>query len=352
MNEHQLRIIFDGIVVSGPAYPSSGTRRGPFFAVMPFTTRHRSRLAKDDRNDWYIPVHVPVIAARDTLVSKGRKPDEIYRRCPSNVPAEPVPTFHLWYPLRERIGFSFDGDADPRELTYRFDDPDPATEQHREWPGSDHLIHSVHKVPRMSDIFPYRNRLRRAALAKGPRTIRGVLAQAFVPFGEVSGGSDRDSISAGGVDAEFQPTRVDPPHCKKIVPQVVVTVPVRKYVKLSMSSLDTGEELEPIELEITQDEMIRIDHGDPANTRYVLSRLLNPAPRPLDEVRNKPQLDGATVDIDFEALYEPLRGDDGKAMPVPNYRGVPVGMRDCFGVMADEEPAGGCLSLFGLRRRS
>ncbi|HEX6161468.1 MAG TPA: hypothetical protein VF111_14930 [Thermoanaerobaculia bacterium] len=348
---YQLRIIFDGIVVSGPSYPSQEgqKRKGPFYAVLPFTTRHLSRHAPDDAGpEWYIPAHTPVLFARDSLVPTGRTPDETYHACTPDGPTENA--FNLWYPMRERMAFGFDGNSDSGEISYLHHDPQEYPGPGGAvWPDDKHRIHAVTKVPRMRDIFPRRDAVRAAALAKQARAIHAVASQVFVPIGQVSGGADRGDLKEYGIDAEFVPTRVHPPHCKKIVPQVVVTVPVRNSIEIAMVSLDTGKALDPIRFDIHGDEMIRIENSDPENIRYVLDHLL------LDEadfrkpnpIRSKPIVDTLIRDVDFEALYAPLRGDDGQPMPVPAY-GPPAGMRNCFGVMADKEATGcGCLPFFG-----
>jgi hypothetical protein len=359
---YKVRIVFDGVVVTGPPYPDQkgATRQGPFYAVMPLTTRQLNRQAKDDGQDWYIPVHFPVIAVRDsiTLCDGGRPEDAVYKPCSPatttpETPQQPEPpSFRLWYPMRERMEFAIDNVCTPGDLRYAYDDLSTAQEPEK-WPDDKHYLHSITKVPRMRDIFQFRDRLRGAALAKRPRVIRTVAAQAFVPFGSVSGGADRGKRS-NGVDAEFLPSRKDPPfppHCQKIVPHVVVTVDVEKSIEIATFSLDSGKPLQTIKLRICQDEMIRVANADPENIPYVLNSLAFRDHQESDPRRAKPQFERIIKDIDFEALYAPLRGDDGEPMPIPTYD-VRFGMRNCYGVMAEREPTGsGCLPLFGAKRR-
>lgn len=348
---YQLRIIFDGIVVSGPSYPSQEgqKRKGPFYAVLPFTTRHLSRHAPDDAGpEWYIPAHTPVLFARDSLVPTGRTPDETYHACTPDGPTENA--FNLWYPMRERMAFGFDGNSDSGEISYLHHDPQEYPGPGGAvWPDDKHRIHAVTKVPRMRDIFPRRDAVRAAALAKQARAIRAVASQVFLPFGQVSGGSDREGFKEYAIDAEFVPTRVDPPHCKKIVAQVVVTVLVESSIEIGMYSLDSGKALDPISFKVQCDDVIRIENADPENVRYVMDYLLLDKEqfRSRNPLRPKPIVDKGILDIDFGALYAPLLGDDGKAMPVPAYD-PRAGMRNCFGVMADKEATGcGCLPFLG-----
>lgn len=182
-------------------------------------------------------------------------------------------------------------------------------------------------------IYADRDRLANGTLNTHPPS--NVAAQIFIPNGEVSGGTDYNQ-KKDAVDAKFLPPRTGDAEPKTIVPNAVVTIREVTTVSIQMSSLDSGQTLDPIVFTLEQDEDIRIGNGDPENIGYVLELLSSGGEIAVE--RQKPvhrhKDDGVTdvIDIDFEGVYDLLAGpDDGEAMPVPFYDQVRYGMTNCYG---------------------
>jgi hypothetical protein len=322
---YTLRIIFDGIVVTGPPAPppppqhgqpseTPVTRPGPFYAVMPLLGHRLSRLAPPQAGkEWYIPAHVPVMITSDRISVKKeeRQPDE--KRTTKNG------SFYLWYPLRERMEFELHDANYADKLTYIYEDEKLQEGKYR--------LHSAHKIPRMEMIYADRDRLANGTL--NPRPPSNVAAQIFIPNGEVSGGADPNG-KKNAVDAKFLPPRTGDTNPKTIVPNAVVTIRNVTTVSIRMSSLDSGQTLDPIVFTLEQNEDIRIANADPENIGYVLELLSSGREIVVD--RKKPEHRDDVIDIDFEGVYDLLAGpDDGDAMPVPFYERIRFGMTNCYG---------------------
>jgi hypothetical protein len=322
-----LRIIFDGIVVTGPPAPpppyqdsgqpppATSTRSGPFYAVMPLLGRRLSRLAPPQAGkEWYIPAHIPVMITSDRIYvpDEERQPDE--KRTTKDGCC-----FYLWYPLRERMEFELHDTAYADKLTYIYDDEQLQQGEYR--------LHSADKIPRMEEIYADRDRLANGTLSVRPPS--NVAAQIFIPNGEVSGGTDYNQ-KKNAVEAKFLPPRTGDANPKTIVPNAVVTIRDVTTVSIRMSSLDSGETLDPIVFTLEQNEDIRIANGDPENIGYVLELLSSGSE--IDVGRKKPVHGDDVIDIDFEGVYDLLAGpDDGEAMPVPFYDRIRFGMTNCYG---------------------
>ncbi|HYK03239.1 MAG TPA: hypothetical protein VE974_15885 [Thermoanaerobaculia bacterium] len=322
--KYQVRLIFDGVVATGPPLPKKPpyTRKGPLFAVMPWTTRQPDHISPsaDPPEPAYIPLHLPVIFARNspTLVSSRRKPDDTYK------------DFSIWYPLRERMQVRIDGKTDCGTLTYYHPEgPYPPMSAD---PSPKPLIEDIAAVPDMRAIYPRRSRLRRGMLGRHAPARREIAAQVFVPSGTVKAGAE--DRRACGATVVYQPNRTgkNAPLTQVVVPQVRVTVDVDQTIELDMYSLDHGVKLDPIRFTIHGNEDIWIGNMDPPNVRYVIDHIDDPI---YCDVPGDAPNQITDCDPDFAFYYGVLAGPRGLSLPC-QYR--PGGMRRCYGVMV-EEPA-------------
>jgi len=248
MAQFPLRIVFDGVIAIGPACPPAGeSLPGPLFGVMARSTRQRSAKSRREGTEppSYIPIHYPTLFTQLQPAEGARPTDEVYRM------------WNLWHPVRERLEFAFDGVGLPGTLTYK-----------RPTPEGEGLLEDAAAVPNMREVWPERCHIRSEFLE--PRPTADVAAQVFVPFGEVSGSGDE--TKRFGADVHFIPSRGPKLLRKSIVPHVVVTV-MTERVKISSYSLDTGEELDPLEFVLTEPAEIRISNGDPSDMLTNMQRL-------------------------------------------------------------------------------
>jgi hypothetical protein len=312
---YDVRIIFDGLVAVGPPHQkgNDSERKGPLFAVMPFAMRKRSHKSiVDPTPDPFTPiftsVHFPVIIT--DLKPYGRKADEYYPQQRADAGK------YLWYPMRERMEFSFNRDGNPGRLTYerskqkyKCEDSappeleckvfDPENEPQR----AQVTLGNIDTVSDMREIWPQRSKLKKKMLAKHPP--REVAAQVFVPRGKVSGGTE-DYHYPNGQCTSYKPTQTANTVKKCAMQQIVVTVDDVTQLDIAMHSLDTGEELDPLSFKIERNADIRIINADPEAIRTVLTGI--------SIIREQRQ--GA--DIDFENHYKLLRGSSGLHLPVPH----------------------------------
>jgi hypothetical protein len=326
----KIRIIFDGSLVVGPTYPKQDhgpyERKGPLFAVLPHSPRKRSRRSKGYPPE-YIPTHLPGIFTN--MKTEGRDADLCYKG------------YSIWCPLRERMQFAINCKTEPGTLKY---DHEP----HYDCSCTGNLEEKVTDVAALSDmreIWRGRRRLRRGMLADGPRVSRRVAAQAFVPYGDVSAGSEyerRPATSAYNLCAEFWPPKNGTVK-KRILPQVIVTVEARE-LELRMSSLDTGKQLDPVKFQLSnRTEDIWIVNGDVDNFRYVIDELTRPAGAPAQPSSPEPEIIpnapiGTTPAVDFELIYTVLGGFDYGGLPIPYV--FPLGQRPCYTSLVEAEPTG------------
>jgi hypothetical protein len=321
---HELRIIFEGVMVLGPPYPQSGPDEapGPLYAVLPRVMRHESRFTKDPdppaepRPAMYIPAHFPVLFTDLTPTNDSRKRDDQQRN------------FSIWYPMRERLTFRFSPSATPDNLRY-IRGPAPACAASTD-PGDP--LHNIANVPDMRDVFPSRSRLRSGTLSAPPSVSELVAAQVFVPSGCI--GSHGEFLKTEAAEANFLPSRSTTPGPRHLHPQVVVSVQTDR-VDISMYSLDTGELLDPIafDLQAGRTNILRVANADPYNVRYVIEKLADPQfPEPTGI---KPRVGEEYVDIDFEACYRVLGGlDMGGELPIPRVH-IRFGERNCNAAFAE-----------------
>jgi hypothetical protein len=278
-----LKIVFDGLIAVGPGHPEEDeSRKGPFFGVMARSTRRlsdrsRRRQIKAKQNagkpetdaqqqeaDIFIPMHVPTIFTRVKPPESSRRPDQVLQLSPWHDP------WYLWHPIRERIEFRFDGDGKAGDLHYLRDTKAPE----RLFGGSpvtaDELsIHPIDFVPDMRKIWTARSRLLDGLLSPDPNVNEKVLTQILVPWGLVAGAGVLEKGKP--IDVAYDPPR-DRATQDQLVPNAVVMVNARK-VKIACFSLDTGKELDPIELELTGDTEIWVSNGDPSDVELDMKRL-------------------------------------------------------------------------------
>lgn len=309
----QLRIVFDGVIAIGPRHPEglSPKRSGPLFAVMPRSTRQRNRWSTNEKSrpQSYIPVHFPVIFTR-TKPNHG----------PGLRPADEFVNgeWYVWYPVRERMTFAFDGNIAPGDLIYTRS------------PGKNG---DIGQLSDMTEIWPSRSKLRRGM--KSQRPSARVAGQVFVPSGTISTDTDNPKKRA---EVVFQPKKTKNECRKVIVPQLVVTNEVNR-VEIAMQSLDTGDDLDPISFDIATDSEITIGNADPADVRAVLHHLPVSPPEGSslydnDESRTPSR---GWFDADFELYYTILAGKDSKEMPVPvNTQKLMLGIRNCYTLLVEK----------------
>jgi hypothetical protein len=302
VKKHSVNIIFDGIVIIGPAEPPEDVAylEGPLFAVMPRANRQISRYSKlygDEPS--YIPFHLPVMFTEMTpLVDCDfRRPDEIFV-----YPSPPEPdqkTFSIWYPMRERLVFRIDDEVDCGRLTYEVAPADRSALGQRG---------SVKTIADMREIWPERSLIRRELLSSGTPAANEVSAQVFIPRGHVN------TVDHGGKavaePAYFKPKRTNKTLEKRLAPQTRVTVDVDERVQVFSYSMDTGEKLDCIVFDVKHDADIFVGNADPGDIRRFLEAL---ARSPHQSFRSEPRRD-----LDFELYYPLLDGDDdGGGLPVP-----------------------------------
>lgn len=348
------------------------TAKGPLYAVMANATRRKSQWSIRNKENpaAYIPVHLPTFFTKLTPTANGRVPDEVYRQ------------WNLWHPHRERLEFWFDDDGTPGELEYN------TTRERR----ADNTLQHIRHVPDMRLIRSDRAKLKPEFLSDEVPVSPRIVSQIFVPRGRVSSGGIRNK--GAGVDVHFvtDQRRVDR-NPATIVPNVVVTVDVEK-VTVRAFSLDSDEELDPLEFVLDGDAEIRIANGDPsdmitnqqrlADAAYdmrrggalseggsleSLFRVNDPAGRELiDRITERVDLsrfiakatssgfdDHAPVfardtsggditeepltvdpnlrrevDLDFELFYDLLEGDDDRLFPIPKITKDTFPERNCF----------------------
>lgn len=324
----QLKIIFDGAIVIGPAHPCEPPyeNQGPLYAVLPRALRHESRRTTLNpiADAEYIPVHFPVIFTN--LKSEGRDPDDEYKG------------WNLWYPVRERMDVWLDGNADPGTLTYPKvvvpGGPGPGA------PAGPVPVHDIRAVSDLRRVWPERSWLRKGMLDRRWPVAPEVAAQVFIPSGSVGGGGT--GIKRCGVPVTYLPPRTPEPVEATIVPHVAVTVDVDR-IDIALFSLDTGEALDPISfINIPHGAEIRIANADPREIRTVIDEVIKAGASPPESVPcydpRKASREDDLPDVDFELLYQVLAGgDDGGGLPIP---WVPfrVGNRNCFtGLVSGEE---------------
>jgi hypothetical protein len=295
----QVCIIFDGSLVVGPAFSkqSPSKKKGPLFAVLPYSPRQRSRRSEDQSCPEYISAHLPGIFTK--MESQGRNPDLCYKG------------YSLWCPLRERMQFVIDGKTKPGTLEYDYNPVSGGNSRTR--------IGDVTMLSDMRDIWPARRRLRHGMLSPWGCVSTRVAAQVFVPRGKVNSGSAHKPVWA-----TFDPPK-EKTVTKYIVSQVIVTVEASSKLELSMCSLDTGEKLDSIRFSLNSEKAtIWIANGDLRNFPYAIDHLLNQA-------STEPSKEN--VAVDFELIYSVLGGHDSGGLPIPC--GERLGQRPCYTSLVD-----------------
>jgi hypothetical protein len=265
----------------------------------------------------YIPAHFPTVFTTLKTVGDSRPPDETHD------------LFSIWYPMRERMELTFGAHPDPSDLRWvRSDTPLPPVQD------PDPLL-DIAFIADFRETWPDRGKLGRGMLEKSPPVSELVACQLLVPSGWV--GSHGEFKKQLPVEATFLPKRTPIPVTKKLLPQVVVSVRTDR-VDFRMYSLDTGEELDSLAFLVedsSKPSVIRIANGDPRNIRYVIEHCMDPA-NAIEPTGTKPSgVGGVLGDIDFEAGYSVLDGeDDGGYLPIP-WVPAPVGERNCNTGFAD-----------------
>lgn len=335
---YKLNIIFDGIVVVGPAHPLEEpfSNQGPLFAMMPRGVRQQTRKSKlDGGKKTYVSVHQPVILTKACPTPASRPPDEIYpadKKCPVFDPsAGPSEHWHLWYPMRERLELYLDGNPTPGPLTYeRSGTYNPNAPCGPPISRTDPLI-DIAAVSDMREIWPERSKVRKEMLQKQAPVAGELAAQVFVPRGHVRGGTDYpdkptyESPRIYGIPTTYKPKRTAYEVKKCALSQVVVEVKVTT-VGIALYSLDTGERLDGLSFLLQDETEIRIGNADPADIRAALEGTRADARR---------DLTADTEDLDFEIHYKILDGpDDGGGLPIP-FLPPPFMLRPCYTVLVD-----------------
>lgn len=359
----QLTIVFDGVVAVGPGAPPEGTRKGPFFGVMPRSARQMSdrthRLVSHGivgEPCYYTAIHVPTIFTQMKPAVGSRPPDQILQLSPLHE------RWYLWHPLRERLEFQFDGTSKVGDLEY-LQDPSALPGHGGPMNSGTLSFHDIKCVPDMSRIWPERSVLLPGLLSAGTGINEKVVTQVLVPRGKVVGAELVDRTRSQS--AVFDPPRAC--HDEKVVPNTAVIVDDINSVGIAAFSLDSGEELDSIKLEMTDDAEIWVSNGDPSDVEVVMERLAmqiierlikgkkwKPSDEALNYLAFLAQIFGRSIDvewieqyirhhhhgydrihqgiardlqrtgdhdIDFELFYSILRNDDlahdGVGLPVP-----------------------------------
>jgi hypothetical protein len=219
---------------------------------------------QQEEADIFIPMHVPTIFTRIKPSETGRRPDQVLQLSPWHNP------WYLWHPIRERVEFRFDGDGKAGDLTYlrgenvstRYFGGSPLTE-------NELSIHGIDLVPDMRKIWTARSTLLDGLLSPDPNVNEKVLTQILVPRGVVAGAGVLDKREP--IHVVFEPAR-DQKEQKQLVPNTVVMVEAAE-VRIACFSLDTGKELDPIVLKLTDDTEIWVSNGDPSDVELDMQRL-------------------------------------------------------------------------------
>jgi hypothetical protein len=277
----KLKIVFDGVVAVGPGHPKkSGKVDGPFFGVMGRSIRRMSdrtrRLRRPKQSGgkqsakpgkeppYYIPMHVPTIFTRLKPTAKSRRPDQVLQLSPWHE------RWYIWHPVRERLEFRFDGDGTPGPLTYlRGANVSARAHGGGTLPEGALSIHGIELVPDMRRIWTRRSMLLDGLLSADPHVNEKVLTQVLVPWGVVGGAGVLEKGKP--LDVVFDPPR-DQKTQEKLVPNAVVMVEA-KTVEIAAYSLDSGEKLDSIQLQLTDDSEIWVSNGDPSDVEFDMNEI-------------------------------------------------------------------------------
>ncbi len=287
----ELRVIFTGLCAGGPPGPKPGEDPvpvdGPYQVVMP-----ASRPRRAQRSPHYtIPVHLPFIAARRTDLTDPVSPGRRLESC--RVPNERNEQCYVWLLSREHITFSAVGGGEwaPGKIEYTKINMAPADRPSVNESGrSDE--HDVNWIPDMRLIWPEAAKLRAACLPPGNDPHVAVQV----------------TLNSGTLSARFpkylalqeRPTRFDPVKAtlveQAITRQSLFTAKLpdgTQRVRINCRSIDKGEELGPIELEVGNNGVeIIIGNTD-------LDDLLQ-------TVRGRQTDNEYDIDSDFELFYDIL----------------------------------------------
>jgi hypothetical protein len=274
-----LKIVFDGVIAVGPGHPDTedGTRDGPFFGVMARSTRRMSdrserikKLAGGGRKragsaeeDLYIPTHVPTIFTLLKPTENSRPPDKVLQISPWH------PRWYIWHPIRERLEFRFDDNSQPSTLDYLHEPVVQENYHGGHLPDGTLSIHGIELVPDMRNIWRDRCVLLDGLLSPDPNVNEKVLAQVLVPFGTVAGAGMLDKGTP--LDVVFDPPR-DLDEQEQLVPNTAVIVEANR-VEIAAYSLDTGRQLDSIELDLTEAAEIWVSNGDPSDVELDMNKL-------------------------------------------------------------------------------
>ncbi|HYK02577.1 MAG TPA: hypothetical protein VE974_12545 [Thermoanaerobaculia bacterium] len=377
--KRQLKIIFDGVIAMGPGHPEKGGQRGPFFGVLARSTRRLSdRSKRTGQKAQYTATHVPTIFTRMQPAKTSRPPDKIYQVSPYH------PRWYMWHPLRERLEFRFDGDGKPGWLTYLRAGSKLIPDSGGGALQGTLTFHDIENASDMREIWPERCVLLDGLLSPDPGVDERVAAQVFVPRGHVTGAGVFKKGSS--LDVVFDPARGRKSH-PSLVPNIAVSTKA-STLEIATYSLDSGDPLDSIQFDMTEDAELWVSNGDPTDVEIDVGKLSIVIAEHLrgkgvaagDEERALMQRIGATfpmegldlagvnrfmfevcnggyavvlqdlvddypragnIDLDFELLYTLMKNEhltrDKKGLPVPRRprKDQKFYGPDCYGVICD-----------------
>jgi hypothetical protein len=345
--KHEVIIVFSGVVALGPPLPDATDGEyvddGPLRGVMPASRRRKVtyRDTKGNTVTEFSRVHLPVIfASLEAVESTGRPPDDSYRK------------FGIWYPIRERLEVSIDGDSTPTTLVYQHDpeyghpgkvgDPEGAV------PAAD-PIEDIAAVPDMRLISPSRSVLRDGVFDEDATDVS---AHVSIPGGTLrAGAEDKRKF---GARVTYAPPSNSGSLRAVVVPQVRVTVGVATELRIDSWSLDTQEEFDPISFEITADAEIWIANLDAEDVRAIINQLIETSESHHDasgeqeaddaggeqetpqagreqELEDAEDEDDPSCDTDFVRYFELAAGENEEFVPCDE--APDAGERKCYTVM-------------------
>jgi hypothetical protein len=303
----QLRIIFTGLCAGGPPGPMPGETPtpvdGPYQVVMP-----ASRPRQAQRSPHYtIPVHLPFIAARYADLVNPVDPARRLESC--HLKNELGEECYVWLLSRERVTFRPDGDEMPLgKIEYTQENLHPGIRPEGTIHGKTD-VNDVNWIPDMRLIWPGAARL----------------LNDCVPPGKNANVAVQLTLNSGTLSARFpkllalteRPSRFDPvkasPVFQVITRQALFVVELpegTQKLEINSCSIDSGQELTPIELRV----------GSAAIELIVGNTDLDDLFR---TVRGEYTQDEYDIDCDFELYYDILdlpkmTGPPDLPVPIPD----------------------------------
>jgi len=323
-----LTIELRGVAAVGPGWPRKSKRgrckvKGPLWAVMPVSSRRQNAwsIEKPQGGRSFIPVHFPVILTKSTDWDEDQRVPDVHKT-QSN-------PWSVWYPDRERLEFVIDGNAKPGDIHFAHD----LSADDEGYPEGD-----VHHLADMRRVFPGRAKLRRG-MRPGRKVsapaANQVGAQILVPYGHARSCFRKPNEWK----MKFEPvmTKDGKPVIQRLAATLQITCDVKESVEIRSWSLDTGEQLDSIAFEPSEDLHVIVANADPSDLFAMMSGTYGTV-RQIKELTST-EIDSSRdgqPDYDFELYYELLKGKATKKLPVPvNYDPTVGWIRNCFLVFVE-----------------